>query len=132
MAQGVRRRALLVGFGAFLLFGTWAIIANREHSLFEMLRAGFAQGTFSFVSSTCGVYLIEWLYGRGRTATQKLLLGAVGAPMIILATMTTGHLLARTPNVVTTLLPSWISGAIFCVTYTFGLRRMVPSAEAMH
>jgi hypothetical protein len=90
-----------------------------------MLRAALAQGTFSFISSTFGVLLIEFLYGVGRTPRQKLLLGAVGAPTIILVTMTTGHLIAGTPNVVTTLLPSWISGAVFCVSYTLNLRRLL-------
>ncbi len=124
MAKGSRQRALLVGVGAFLLFGSWALFANRAHSNEAMARAGLAQGGMSFVSSTMGVLLLEYLYGLGRTPTQRLLLGIVATPLAILAIMTTGHLLAGTPNVVRTLLPSWISGAIFCVTYTLNLRRL--------
>ena len=41
-------------------------------------------------------------------------------------TMTGGHLLAMTPNVVATLLQSWISGTMFCVVYTLNLRRLAP------
>jgi len=31
-----------------------------------------------------------------------------------------------TPNVVATLLQSWISGTMFCVVYTLNLRRLAP------
>ena len=110
---------------AFLLFGGWALVANRQHSTSEMVRAALAQGCFSFISSTSSVLLLEYLYGLGRTPNQKLALGAVGTPCIILLAMTGGHVIAGTPNVVMTLLPSWISGAIFCVTYTLNLRRLL-------
>jgi hypothetical protein len=129
MAHGSRKRALLVGTGAVLLFGGWALFANREHPVADMTRAALAQGAFSFVSSTCSVLLLEYLYSRGRTPAQKVILGAIGTPAIILLAMTAGHVVARTPNVVVTLLPSWISGTIFCVVYTLNLRRLVNRAR---
>lgn len=122
--RGSKTRAILVGVAAFLLFGGWALIANRAHPLPAMTRAALAQGMMSFVSSTCSVLLLEYLYGLGRTPRQKLVLGAIGTPAIILAALTVGHIVARTPNVVATLLPSWISGTIFCVVYTLNLRRI--------
>lgn len=61
---------------------------------------------------------------------KKVVLGAVGTPVIILLVMTGGHLLARTPNVVATLLPSWTSGTIFCIVYTVNLRRLARSLAA--
>lgn len=130
MARGSKRRAIIVGIAAFLLFGGWALVANREHSTRDMVRAAVAQGCFSFISSTSSVLLLEYLYGLGRTPVQRLVLGAVGTPCIILLAMTTGHLIAGTPNVVMTLLPSWISGAIFCVTYTLNLRRILAARDA--
>lgn len=130
MGRGSRRRAIVVGIAAFLLFGGWALVANREHSTREMVRAALAQGCFSFISSTSSVLLLEYLYGLGRTLNQKLALGAVGTPCIILLAMTGGHVLAGTPNVVMTLLPSWISGAIFCVIYTLNLRRILAARAA--
>jgi len=126
MARGSRKRALLVGAGAFLLFGGWALFANRAHPAADMTRAALAQGGLSAASTTCSVLLLEYLYGLGRTPAHKVILGVIGTPVIILLTMTGGHLLARTPNVVATLLPSWISGTIFCVVYTLNLRRLEP------
>ena len=127
---GSRRRALLVGGAAFLLFGGWALVANRAHPAPAMARAALAQGVFSFVSSTFSVLLLEYLYGLGSTPARRIALAAIGTPAIVLLAMTCGHLLARTPNVVATLLPSWISGAIFSVVYTLNLRRMERAGAA--
>jgi hypothetical protein len=124
MLHNSRKRALLVGAGAFVLFGSWALFANRAHPAPAMARAALAQGSFSAVSSTCAVLLLEYLYGLGRTPARKVMLGAAGTPVIIFLAMAGGHLLARTPNVVATLLPSWISGTIFAVVYTVNLRRL--------
>jgi len=82
----------------------------------------------SFASTTSGVLLLEYLYRHGRTPARRLVLGAIGTPVIILLAMTIGHVLAGTPNVVATLLPSWISGAMFCAAYTLNLRRLEPRA----
>lgn len=128
--RGSRKRALIVGCGAFLLFGGWALIANRAHPVSDMARAALAQGSLSFVSTTFSALLLEYLYGLGRTPGRKLVLAAVGTPAIVLATMTGVHALAGTPNIVITLLPSWISGAIFCVAYTLNLRRLERAGAA--
>lgn len=121
---GSRRRALLVGGAAFLLFGSWALFANRAHPWPAMARAALAQGVFSFLSSTFSVLLLEYLYGLGSTPARRIALAAIGTPATILLAMTCGHLVAGTPNVVATLLPSWISGSIFAVVYTLNLRRL--------
>ena len=124
MATRSRTRALLVGLGAFVLFGGWAAFANREHGIAHVVRAGLAQGSFSFISSTCSVLLLEYLYGLGRTPARQVVLGAAVTPAIILGAMTVGHLIAGTPNVVATLLPSWVSGLAFCIVYSLTLRRV--------
>ena len=126
-ARGSKKRAVLVGAGAFLLFGSWALFANHAHPTPVMVRAGLAQGTLSFVSTTFSVLLLEYLYGLGRTRAKSFLLAAFGTPVIILLAMTSVHLVAGTPNVATTLLPSCISGFIFSTTYTLGLRRALAS-----
>lgn len=125
MPGGSRKRAIVIGIAAFMLFGGWALIANRAHPVPDMTRAALAQGFMSLVSSTCSVLLLEYLYGLGRTPALKFALGALGTPVIILLALTGGHLLAKTPNVVATLLPSWISGTVFCIVYTMNLRRLV-------
>lgn len=125
MARGSRKRALLVGTGALLLFGGWALFANREHATSDMIRAAIAQGSFSFASSTLSVLLLEYLYSLGSTPLRQTLFAMIGTPAILLGVMTIGHLLARTPNVVVTLLPSWLSGCTFAVVYTLNLRRML-------
>ena len=130
MPRGSRKRALLLGLGACLLFGSWAVLANRAHPVAAMVRAGLAQGSLSFCSTVFAVLLLEYLYGLGRTPARKLMLGAIGTPVIVLLTMTCGHVLAGTPNVVATLLPSWISGVIFSTTYTLNLRRLERASRA--
>ena len=73
MARGSRKRALLVGTGALLVFGGWALFANREHATSDMIRAAIAQGSFSFASSTLSVLLLAAValiasYGPARRA----------------------------------------------------------------
>jgi hypothetical protein len=123
-SRGSRKRALIVGCGAFLLFGGWALIANRAHPLPEMARAALTQGILSFTSTTCSVLLLEYLYNLGRTPARKLLLAVTGTPAIVFLTMAGVHALAGTPSIAITLLPSFISGTIFFVTYTLNLRRL--------
>lgn len=124
MPRGSRKRAVIVGCGAFLLFGAWALIANRAHPLPDMARAALTQGALSFTSTAFSVLLLEYLYGLGRTPGRKLVLAAVGTPAVILVTMTVVHALAGTPRIAVTLLPSGISGTIFAVAYTLNLRRL--------
>jgi hypothetical protein len=123
-SRGSRKRALIVGCAAFLLFGGWALLANRAHPLAEMTRAALTQGILSFTSTTCSVLLLEYLYGLGSTPGRKLLLAVTGTPAIVFLTMTGVHAIAGTPNIAITLLPSFISGTIFFVTYTLNLRRL--------
>jgi hypothetical protein len=47
-----------------------------------------------------------------------------GTPAIVFLAMTGVHALAGTPNIAITLLPSFVSGTIFFVTYTLNLRRL--------
>lgn len=124
VSRGSRKRALIVGCAAFLAFGGWALLANRAHPAAEMVRAAFTQGVLSFTSTTCSVLLLEYLYGLGSTPGRKLLLAVTGTPAIVFLTMTGVHALAGTPNIAITLLPSFVSGTIFFVTYTLNLRRL--------
>lgn len=124
VSRGSRKRALIVGCGAFLLFGGWALIANRAHPLSAMARAALTQGVLSFTSTAFSVLLLELLYALGRTPGRKLLLAVTGTPAIVFSTMIGVHALAGTPNIVITLLPSFISGTIFFATYTLNLRRI--------
>ena len=124
MSRGARKRALIVSCGAFLLFGAWALLANRAHPLHDMARAALTQGVLSFTSTAFSVLLLEYLYGRSRTPAQKLVVPAMGTPAIVFSIMTGVHALAGTPNIGLTLLPSFISGTIFFLTYTLNLRRL--------
>jgi hypothetical protein len=123
-SRGSRKRAIIVGCGAALLFGTWALIANRAHPAAEMARAAFTQGILSFTSTTCAVLLLEYLYRLGSTPARKLLLAVTGTPAVVFVTMAGVHALAGTPNIAITLLPSFVSGTIFFVTYALNLRRL--------
>jgi hypothetical protein len=122
--KGTRARALLVGLAAFIGFGGWAVFANRDHPTSDMIRAGIAQGSFSFLSTTCSVLVLEFLYRLGRTPGQKLALAILGTPTIIMGSMTIGHIINKTPNVFVTLIPSYISAGVFVVVYSLNLHRL--------
>lgn len=116
-----RRRAILSGVGAALLFGGWAIFANRRYPAGDIARAALAQAALSALSTTAAVLLLEFLFNRPRNLIARACLAGLGTPLAILATMAGVHAIAGTPRLLATIAPSLVSGTIFCLVYTAGL-----------
>jgi hypothetical protein len=116
MSAAVFRLAILSAL-AFVIYGGWAAFANREHGVEAALWAFGVQGFSSALTTALMGGLIERLrrpLGDGLGA--KLFASAV-------ATAAAGvchvgfHLLAGTPEIARTVIPSVVVGFLYAVTY---------------
>ena len=116
MNGAVLRLAVLSAL-AFLIYGGWAAVANREHGPEAALWAFGVQGSSSAFTTVLMGGVIERLRRPlGSTLGAKLLASAV-------ATAAAGvchvclHLLAGTPEIARTVIPSVVVGFLYAVTY---------------
>ena len=116
----------LITVTAMLGYGLWAYVANcnsTDVSNAEQiaLRAGLIQGGYSGLLTLATVVALEWLYRRLRGNLPKAQ-AIVGSATLALAgqygVIVPIHLLNQTPNIVLTLLPGFIIGSLFNLSYT--------------
>lgn len=139
-----------VAFG-FVLMGGWAMFANRDHTLPEMLRAGLVQGA---ISGTLTLFLkkfLEWMNARMSPALRQAQGDAGGAatgerrqpepveggagrfaslfvPPAITATsiftiLFTAHTLAGTPEIAATISFPFAVSTTYAILYNLRLWR---------
>ena len=115
--SGVVFRLAVLSALAFLLYGSWAAFANRAHGLDAALWAFGVQGFSSALTTALMGGVIERLRRPlGDTLGAKLVASAV-------ATAAAGvchvclHLLAGTPEIARTVIPSVVVGFLYAVTY---------------
>jgi len=99
------RRSLLVSAGALLLYGAWAVFANRAHGGTVALRAGLTQGLVSFLTTLTLATLMEAVHKRLRPGAQAIL-GTVAAATALAAGFGIAlHLAMGTPEILRSLAP---------------------------
>jgi hypothetical protein len=132
-------RALASAVVAAILYGSWAGFSNWEHGTRVALEAGLVQGAMSFLSTLTLVLVLEALFRLGvrlgGRAFHGFLLAAVGTTSLMSAVMTTVHWVAGTPNLVITVAPSLVVGAVFFIAYAWRLlvaARPRTSAKSNH
>jgi hypothetical protein len=121
-----------VAFG-FVLMGGWAMFANRDHTLPEMLMAGLVQG---LISGTLTLFLKKGLermnamFFRGRQSDEGQGRGvaALIVPPLITATaifiiLFTAHTLAGTPEVAVTISFPFAVSTTYAILYNLRLWR---------
>jgi hypothetical protein len=129
--SGAALRLAVLSALAFLVYGGWAAVAHREHGLEAALWAFGVQGSSSALTTVLMGGVIEQLRRPlGDTLGAKLLVSA-------LATAAAGvchvclHLLAGTPEIARTVIPSVVVGYLYAVTYAVWIGR-ASSASARH
>ena len=125
--MSANQRILLMSVAAFLLYGTWAIYANIEHGSVIAVRAGLAQGVYSFVSTVLITLLLETVYARA-AVMPVLVAGTVGITCTV-TLITATHIAVGTPNLLKTIAPSVVIGGAYSYVYCYGLSK-VEVAEA--
>jgi len=110
-----------VGF-AFIVMGGWAVFANRDHSVPEMLLAGIVQGTISALLTLGLKKFLESFSDRlkGLAALIVPPLMTAGSILIILFA---AHTIADTPEIWTTIAFPFTVSTTYAVIYNWGLWR---------
>ncbi len=115
-------RALVLGVGAALLYGSWAYFANHEVGVGAGLRAACVQALLSFTATVVLVSLVEHLFAAARNPGWGFWLAGFGGSCTGALVMASVHGIAGTPNLLLTIAPSLVIGTTFCFVYAAGLR----------
>jgi hypothetical protein len=107
--------------GAFVLYGAWAMFANRAHGLGVASRAFLVQGASSGVSTLILSAMIEWMLARNRKG-PGLALAALVPPTITGSMHVAGHVLNGTPSLLVTVSVPLAMGYIFAALYVWARR----------
>ena len=124
--------AFHVAFG-FVLMGGWAMFANRDHGLLDMLRAGLVQGV---ISGTLTLFLKKGLErmsamffnahqsdeGQGRDIAALFVPPIVTASGIFIVLLT-AHKLAGTPEITATISFPFAVSTTYAILYNLRLWR---------
>lgn len=110
-----------VGF-AFIVMGGWAVFANRDHSVADMLRAALVQGTISALLTLGLKKFLEWFDAR-LTGLAALIVPPLLTAGSILAILFTAHTIAGTPEIWTTIAFPFTVSTSYAVIYNLGLWR---------
>lgn len=110
-----------VGF-AFFVMGGWAVFANRDHSLPEMLLAGSVQGAISALLTLGLKKFLESFAARlkGVAALVVPPLMTAGSILIILFA---AHTLFNTPEIWTTIAFPFTVSTTYAILYNWSLWR---------
>jgi hypothetical protein len=101
-----RIRPILVALASGGLYGSWAVFANHGAGAAPALRAGATQAALSVIATLALVLVLEWLFRRPRTPVRGFWLASLGTAGLSAATVAAGHVLAGTPHIAITIVPS--------------------------
>ena len=120
-ARAAVARVLVMGAGAFVLYGGWAFHANYDYGVDVRLRAGFVQGSATFVSTLVLTTAMEVVFRRCEPGRARFWITALG-PQLAMTLVTIGvHTLAGTPEILATIAPPFVIGGIYAAVYTYKL-----------
>lgn len=125
------QRSLFSACSALLGYGVWAYLVNASHSVVAGLKAACVQGGYSFVLTLCLTMLIEWLHMRFRSwlgPGVSLLLTVLLTCALLFSSSWWINVLAGTPEVLATVLPGYVIGGMYTLSYSLGLSRAYSGA----
>ena len=116
-------RSLGTALAAMLLYGGWALWANRAHGVSA---AGWAAATQGFVSATVTFGISAIMEGLARIRGRRLVRALVSAlgGMVVAGTYTVAmHWAMGTPELVSTIAPIFVIGSPYCAIYAAVITR---------
>ncbi|MBI9085385.1 MAG: hypothetical protein JEZ11_17450 [Desulfobacterales bacterium] len=102
-------------FAAFVFWGGWACFVNMEAGLSAGIISGMAQGTFSFAMTLLMVKAITIIYNRVHGHRFRYVLPTVATMGCSGTLLAATHLLAGTPNILSTISPPLVIAFFFCL-----------------
>ena len=120
-------RSLIAAIAGFVAYGGWAFFANVAHGSDMATRAGWVQGSYSFVLTFVMTYVTEWLYRLFSRVPMGMMWTVVLVSIILFSSAYSIHLLVGTPEILMTILPGFVIGTIYTAVYVWGLQRAQPA-----
>ena len=119
-------RSALLALASLLVWGGWAFFANRGHGSGAALTAAGVQGASSLTVTFLMTLLMEgsmrWLPLRLDGWGRMLPVAVVGLGFQVVYTVV-WHLVGETPELLMTIAPGVLSGAVYCLLYALQLDR---------
>lgn len=130
------QRSLISGVAGFIAYGGWGFWVNMSHGTEMGAMAGLIQGSYSFVLTLSMTMVMEHL--------MRILAGVRARPVITVVVVSVGTFavaysiqwLNSTPEILLTIIPGFLIGAVYSGVYVAGLSSLdlmqdtkMPSAE---
>ena len=121
------QRSLISAFVGFFFYGSWGIFVNWSHGLMLAVKAGFVQGSYSFILTLCMTMLLEGIFRVNSKIFNKE--NFINWSTIIISctavfSVSWGvNAAAGTPEILRTVILGYIIGGIYSISYVYGLAR---------
>lgn len=109
--------AILSALAAMFVYGGWAAYANFEHGRDAWTMAATIQGIYAFISTLSVTVCAQWIYMKCGRGVRGIVLGFSISFVLMLAIPVGVHSLAGTPDILQTILPGLIWGALYLLSY---------------
>ena len=120
-------RSLGAALAGFLAYGGWAFFVNQSHGQDMGLRAGLTQGSYSFLLTLTTTYLMEYLLMLFADLPGRRFVPIAVTVAITFATAYGINWIMGTPEILLTILPGFIIGAVYTVSYVMALTTLKAS-----
>ncbi|MGK0463366.1 MAG: hypothetical protein ACJA0W_004232 [Candidatus Azotimanducaceae bacterium] len=115
------QRSLISGVAGFIVYGGWGFWVNMSHGTEMGVMAGLIQGSYSFVLTLSMTIVMEYL--------MRMLAGFPGRQVITVGMVSVGTFavaysiqwLNSTPEILLTIIPGFLIGAVYSGVYVAGL-----------
>lgn len=104
-----------------IFWGCWAFYVNSDDSFWAGFKAGLVQGLFSFLATLVIISALTQLYNYFDRPLNRNILPSIIILLCYTAIIVGSHLIAKTPNILLTVMPSIAIVAIFCSITTYKL-----------
>lgn len=124
LRESKQLRSGLSAFIAFVGYGGWAYIANISHGADMATRSALVQGSYSFTITLILSLLIEYLFSFGAKKLSQVFLTCFLTCLMLYVSSWGINYIARTPNIIMTILPGAIIGTVYTIAYCLTLYRL--------
>lgn len=102
---------------AAIIYGGWAAYANYSHGFNASVMASAVQAIYAFTSTFIVGRIAEKVYVRFGCGFKGITVGFIIAFLVMLIIPIAVHLLAGTPEIIMTILPGLIWGALYIIGF---------------
>ncbi len=117
-------RSLAAGIAGFVVYGAWAWYVNQAHGQAVGIRAGLIQGSYSLALTLTTTLMMEYLLNLLKDIPGQVWLTIAATSVITFSTAYAIHFVFGTPEILMTILPGFLSGTVYTVTYVVSVHRL--------